>query len=141
MFAGIVGSAVSEPGVPLWIGPEPSRIWSRTTFSIELSLNPWVRSYANAASRLGPTLPLAPAAASVWQLAQFDWKSFWPGLLVGLPGRDAARAAAGREQPDDGETCEPDPDPTNARAQPRAAPLPASASSRSGRCRTPCRGR
>ena len=47
-----------------------TRIWSATTCSIVLDLKPCSRTAEKALSRFGPILPLAPAAASVWQLAQ-----------------------------------------------------------------------
>src|SRR5947209_14376461 len=56
-------------GVPFATEPEPSRIWSSTTFSIADSLKPCWRSARNASSRFGPIVPLEPAAASVWQAA------------------------------------------------------------------------
>src|SRR5512133_259609 len=56
------------------------RIWSRTTFSIVLSLKCSAFDSANASSRLGPTVPREPASLSVWQLPQraSATKSFLP---------------------------------------------------------------
>src|SRR5436190_3430580 len=56
------------------------RIWSRTTFSIALSLNFSSFGRMNASSRSGPTVPREPASFSVWQLPQraSATKSFLP---------------------------------------------------------------
>ena len=65
---------------------------------------------AKASSRLGPTLPLAPAAPSVWQLAHLEVKSvfpfcvFPPAATPPVPQPEArsamqARAASGSRTP------------------------------------------
>src|SRR5438552_5855780 len=57
---------------------DAKRIWSRTTWRMVLSLNPCWRSDANASSRFGPTLPVVPASASVWQTPHLATKSCFP---------------------------------------------------------------
>ena len=115
--------------------PEPSRIWSRTTFSIAVASKPCCRSARKASSRFGPIVPLVPAAASVWQAEHWavPVKSFWPFATSGWPGGGAARATTRREQ----RSAEPgsnsqSPAPHYAGGTPPAAPTLATASSRVG---------
>src|SRR3954453_10863577 len=92
----------------MMLPPRGWRIWARTTPALSLSPQPvsrkaLSRAFTNAASRLGPLVPLVPARWSVWQLPHVaaPTNSFLPltrsafeGLTLEGPQPEAARTTA-----------------------------------------------
>src|SRR5690242_8032816 len=73
----MAGSALPVAG-SVWPSRDGCRTWSLTIDSNVEFFMPSRRDWANASSRLGPTVPLVPARASVWQEPHRLRKSFLP---------------------------------------------------------------
>src|SRR5262249_32913281 len=76
ILAGMVGNDASP-----W-GGDGYAIWSRTTWRIVLSLNPCSREAEKAASRSGPTFPVARARARVGPAPHFARKRPFPPAVL-----------------------------------------------------------